>query len=206
MPLDKNGFDLWADGYDKAAGLSDEQNVYPFAGYKETLGRVYAAVMEKPGASVLDIGFGTGTLTAKLYGQGCEISGQDFSPRMREIASAKMPRAHLYGGDFSKGLAGPLARRRYDFIIATYSLHHLTDEQKRRFIPSLIPLLKENGRLIIGDIAFPAREDMERCRLEAGEAWDDEEYYFVAEEWAKAFPGFAFTQVSKCAGILTFSF
>lgn len=32
--LNHKGFDLWADGYDKSVGLSDEANTYPFAGYK----------------------------------------------------------------------------------------------------------------------------------------------------------------------------
>ncbi len=31
--LDNKGFDLWADGYDKSVGISDEGNEYPFAGY-----------------------------------------------------------------------------------------------------------------------------------------------------------------------------
>ncbi len=29
--LDNKGFDLWADGYDKSVGVSDEENTYPFA-------------------------------------------------------------------------------------------------------------------------------------------------------------------------------
>ena len=33
--LDKKEFDLWADGYDKTVGISDEKNTYPFAGYKK---------------------------------------------------------------------------------------------------------------------------------------------------------------------------
>ena len=36
--LDNKGFDLWADGYDKTVGVSDEENTYPFAGYKDVLG------------------------------------------------------------------------------------------------------------------------------------------------------------------------
>ena len=48
--LDHKGFDLWADGYDRAVGVSDEENSYPFAGYKRVLGRIYAEVMEKPKA------------------------------------------------------------------------------------------------------------------------------------------------------------
>jgi len=65
--LNQTGFDLWADGYDKSVGLSDEENAYPFAGYKAVLGTIYQTVMKKPKAVVLDVGFGTGTLTAKLY-------------------------------------------------------------------------------------------------------------------------------------------
>ena len=77
--LDNKGFDLWADGYDKSVGISDEDNTYPFAGYKEILGSIYKTIMKKSNPAVLDIGFGTGTLTAKLYENGCEIFGQDFS-------------------------------------------------------------------------------------------------------------------------------
>ena len=89
--------------------------------------------MEKPNPAVLDIGFGTGTLTAKLYENGCKIYGQDFSSRMIELACAKMPDAHLYQGDFTQGLAEPIKRQSYDFIVATYSLHHLTDDQRLFF-------------------------------------------------------------------------
>ena len=38
--LNNKGFDLWADGYDKTVGVSDEENSYPFAGYREILGRI----------------------------------------------------------------------------------------------------------------------------------------------------------------------
>lgn len=201
--LDNKGFDLWADGYDKAVGLSDEDNTYPFAGYKEVLGGIYSTVMQKPGAAVLDIGFGTGTLTSRLYEQGCAIYGQDFSARMIELAAEKMPEAHLYQGDFSKGLAEPLRKQQYDFIIATYSLHHLTDEQKAEMLTGLLELLKENGKILIGDVAFADRAAMDACREQAGDEWDDEEFYFAAEEWKTVFPELTFTPVSFCAGILT---
>lgn len=94
-------FDLWADGYDKTVGTSDEENTYPFAGYKKVLGFIFQTIMRAENAVVLDIGFGTGTLTAKLYERGCSIYGQDFSSRMIALASEKMPNAHLYQGDFS---------------------------------------------------------------------------------------------------------
>ncbi len=201
--LDKTGFDLWADDYDKAVGVSDVENTYPFAGYKEVLGRIFQTVLEKQNPTVLDIGFGTGTLTAKLYERGCAIYGQDFSPRMIELASGKMPEAQLYQGDFTRGLVEPLYHQSYDFIVATYSLHHLTDEQKAAFLRTLRDCLKEDGQILIGDVAFETREELDRCREAAGDEWDDEEIYFVADELKRAFPELSFTPVSCCAGILT---
>lgn len=203
--LDKTGFDLWADGYDRSVGLSNEANTYPFAGYKEVLGTIFQTVMKKEKAVVLDIGFGTGTLTAKLYEQGCAIYGQDFSRKMMEIASAKMPHAHLYQGDFSKGLSEPLLDQHYDFIVATYSLHHLTDEQKIAFLHTLQSLLNEQGGILIGDIAFQSREELDQCRKAAGTDWDDDEIYCVADELRIHFPNISFTRISYCAGILTLS-
>ena len=201
--LDKKGFDLWADGYDVSVGLSDEENTYPFAGYKTVLNSIYRTVLAKPKATVLDIGFGTGTLTAKLYEQGCTIYGQDFSARMIELAAAKMPGAHLYQGDFTLGLAEPLRQRRYDFIIATYSLHHLTDPQKTVFLTDLLNRLNEGGRILIGDVAFETRADLDRCRKTAGDEWDDEEIYFVADELKRSFPTLSFEKMSHCAGVLS---
>lgn len=201
--LDKSGFDLWADGYDKTVGISDEENTYPFAGYKKVLGSIFQTIMEKQGATVLDIGFGTGTLTTRLYEQGCSIYGQDFSSRMVELASEKMPSSHLYQGDFTEGLVKPLRNQCYDFIVATYSLHHLTDEQKLSFLRTLCGYLKENGKILIGDIAFENRVKLNQCRQKSGDEWDDEEIYFVVDELRNAFPSLTFKQVSYCAGILT---
>ncbi|WP_026659338.1 class I SAM-dependent methyltransferase [Butyrivibrio sp. AC2005] len=200
--LDNRGFDLWADGYDAAVGLSDEEDRYPFAGYKNVLGGIFQEVMTKENACVLDIGFGTGTLTTKLYENGCVIYGQDFSERMIELAKEKMPDANLYQGDFSKGLVQELKDCKFDFIIGTYSLHHLTDEQKIGFFSELIDRLNEDGKILIGDVAFETREDLEKCKSEEGGDWDDDEIYFVVEEIMKSFPQVRFEQKSYCSGII----
>ena len=105
--LDNKGFDLWADDYDKAVGISDEEKTYPFAGYKDVMGRIFQIVMEKQNAAVLDIGFGTGTLTTKLYERGCAIYGQDFSSKMIDLAIKKMPDACLCQGAFYRDWRSP---------------------------------------------------------------------------------------------------
>ena len=200
--LDNKGFDLWADGYDKFVGISDEDNTYPFAGYKKILGSIYKTIMEKPNAEVLDIGFGTATLATKSYENGCVIYGQDFSARMIELASEKMPDAHLYQGDFTQGLVEPLKQKSYDFIVATYSIHHLTDEQKVLFIKELLDHLKDGGKILIGDVAFESRSELNECKEKCGDKWDTDEIYCVVDELRSEFPGLSFEKMTYCSGIL----
>lgn len=201
--LNSNGFDVWADGYDESVRLADENDAYPFAGYAAILKEIYGRVCASGAKAVLDIGFGTGTLAAKLYQQGCDVFGQDFSSRMIQLAQGKMPRAKLYQGDFSLGLVQALKQQRYDAIIATYALHHLTDEQKVAFFQELLPLLQDNGCIYVGDVAFATRAQLEQCKAQAGDDWDASEIYFVYDELKQAFPQLRFEPGSHCAGLLT---
>lgn len=201
--LGKDGFDLWADGYDRSVGLSDDDGTYPFAGYRAVLSGIYGRILAGGARSVLDIGFGTGTLTAKLYERGLRVYGQDFSARMIELAQAKMPDAVLVQGDFAQGLAEPVKNCTYDAIIATYSLHHLDDAQKVQFLRSLLPLVNDGGCILIGDVAFRDRSALESCRVSCGDSWDDEEFYFVYDELREQLPEMTFEEASFCAGILT---
>ena len=201
--LNSNGFDVWADGYDESVRLADESDAYPFAGYATILKEIYGRVCASGAKTVLDIGFGTGTLAGQLYQQGCDVFGQDFSSRMIQLAQGKMPRAKLYQGDFSLGLVQALKQQRYDAIIATYALHHLTDEQKVAFFQELLPLLQDNGCIYVGDVAFATRAQLEQCKAQAGDDWDASEIYFVYDELKQAFPQLRFEPVSHCAGLLT---
>ena len=201
--LNEKGFDQWAEDYEQSVALSDADDRYPFAGYRDILDTICRNVLSQGAKDVLDIGFGTGTLSAALYAQGCRIYGQDFSAQMLRLAQDRMPKATLFCGDFSQGLSTPLTQRTYDAIVATYSLHHLTDRQKVDFIRSLLPLLREGGCLYIGDVAFPSRAALEVCRLHAGDLWDADETYFVFDEMKCFFPQMQFEPLSPCAGILS---
>jgi putative AdoMet-dependent methyltransferase len=203
--LDNKGFDLWADGYDKSVNLSEEDNEYPFAGYKKVLNYIYGQVKKCNNASVLDIGFGTGILTKKLYDDGYSISGIDFSEKMISIASDKMPSAKLVKWDFSSGLPCEMQTQTFDYIISTYAFHHLQDQEKIEFLKVLSKQLSANGKILIGDISFQTRELHDACKLSCGDdGWDNDEVYFVYDEIKGDFNAckISYTPISYCAGVL----
>lgn len=204
--LTNQGFNLWSDNYDQTVQVSEENNLYPFAGYKKILNTIFNEVMQKENSKVLDIGFGTGVLTSKLYANGHQIDGVDFSSKMISIAQSKMLNANLFEWDISKGLPGEIVENKYDSIISTYTLHHLTDVEKISFITDLIPLLKKDGKIFVGDISFETREKLNECREENIEYWDDDEFYFVHDEIRSLLKyQCEFYPISHCGGVFIIS-
>ena len=135
--LNSKGFDEWAAGYDASVRHSHDAGEYPFAGYDAVLSLIEARVNSRPGADVLDLGFGTGMLTARLYAAGHPVAGVDFSQNMLDAARTKMPCAELYLYDFTRGLPPALEGRTFDFIISTYAFHHVPDAGKPAFLLEL---------------------------------------------------------------------
>ena len=119
------------------------------------------------------------------------------------IGAEKDAEGQTVSGRLFPGLVNDLKQLQYDAIIATYSLHHLTDHQKISFLGELLPLLNEGGCIYIGDVAFATRDELEKCKLQAGDEWDETEIYFVFDELKRALPKLVFEPMSYCAGILT---
>ncbi|UTY31807.1 methyltransferase domain-containing protein [Treponema putidum] len=203
--LDSKGFDLWSDNYDTQVEISDEENVYPFAGYKKVLSTVYEKVRKQNPKNILDIGFGTAILTKKLYDDGYNIYGIDFSNEMIKKAKQKMPNAELLQFDFTGGLPKEFEQKQFDVILSTYAIHHIDDDAKKSYILKLLKSLKPNGILIFGDVAFKTEEDMEAARKKDYGEWDDEEYYLIAARFNLWFPNLKtdFIKISYCSGVFT---
>ncbi|MGX1265503.1 putative AdoMet-dependent methyltransferase [Rossellomorea marisflavi] len=200
--LNSTGFDLWAGRYDETVKESEESNQYPFAGYREILNVIYREAMGKERAEILDIGFGTAVLTGRLYDHGHSITGIDFSREMMTKAQEKMPDAHLIQADLQDGFPSSVKEKSFDIIISTYTLHHLTDQKKGKLIKELLTLLNPGGKLLIGDISFRTREDHDACREENRGHWDEDEFYFVEEEWRKSLHvPYEYHQISHCGGV-----
>ncbi len=198
--LDEKGFDAWSSEYDRAVEQSQNDGTYPFAGYAQVHDEVFKRVKGK--ASVLELGVGTGRFSKRLYDLGIAVTGVDFSENMLEIARRKMPNAEFIRADLTQGMPCELAERKFGAIAALYSIHHLTDAQKAVVINSALDMLDGDGAFIIGDVAFASEADRLAARERAGDEWDDEEYYTVAEKLAPLIRGsIEFKKISFCAGV-----
>lgn len=199
--LNDRGFDLWADGYDADVQLSDERDAYPFAGYRRVLGDIYSRVRTLGARRVLDVGIGTAALSKRLYDDGVDVTGIDFSSEMLSIARRRLPDARLLKFDFGQGLPAELAGERFDCIICTYAIHHLPDARKPGFVRELLAHIAPGGELLLGDVAFATEAEKAACRLESGDSWDEDEEYIVAEQLEREFPDMEFVCESRCAGV-----
>ncbi len=202
--LDKKGFDKWAGGYDKS--IAESSKGYPFEGYYDVLSAVQSLIKEPSGKRILDVGIGTGLLTNELYKQGANIFGLDFSEKMIIEAKNKMPKGSFYNFDMNEGIPDVLKNNKFDYIVSSYAIHHLRDEDKIKFIKGLKDILVEEGLIILADVSFENKEDLDECKIESGYKWDNDEEYIVFNELKNDLLEIGFeaeySQVSKCAGVL----
>jgi len=204
MPEDRVGlFDSWAANYDRS--VSADADVYPFAGYEDVVAAVIAAAAIESNHLVLDVGAGTGNLTAKLVCLADEIWGTDFSEEMLIKARAKVPQAHFVRGDVRDCWPSELPPK-LDRIVSTYVFHEFDDEQKLRLLVDLARnRLSPDGRLVIGDIAFPDGRAQAVCRQAATNVWDESEHYWIASRIIPQLEdaGFivSYKQISFCGAV-----
>jgi ubiquinone/menaquinone biosynthesis C-methylase UbiE len=200
------GFNHWTKDYDHSVKTCKEDDSYPFAGYTEVLSKIEKIVLTEKKHSVLDLGFGTATLTTKLYREGCQITGVDFSSKMMDQAREKMPLATLIQADFTSGLPRKLDGAHFDFILGTYSLHHVSHEKQEDFFQSLSDHLSDGGKILAGDIIFRNQEEYDRCHEKYASVCDGDEVYPIMDGMTSLLSGLglccSFEQISFCSGIL----
>jgi SAM-dependent methyltransferase len=94
------------------------------AGFVAKLGRDLVALLDpKPGERVLDLGSGTGELTAELAATGASVLGIDSSAEMVEAARRSLP-----GLEFAVGDGQRLAfEAEFDAVFSNAALHWMPD-------------------------------------------------------------------------------
>ncbi len=131
-----------------------------------TLGRIQrikeriANAYVHAGMRVLEIGCGTGTLTAMMAARGAEVTGIDASPSMLAEAERKVAQEGLEDHVTLKYMDAVLIGERFppasfDLIVSTLVFSELSPYEQRYILEACKTLLAPNGRLLIADEVIP---------------------------------------------------
>lgn len=200
-------FDDWAQSYD--AGMKTIDGEFPFDGYERILDEVVLLANVKPGMKILDLGIGTGNLTARFLYQGCTVWGLDFSAEMIAQARTKMPRAMILQADLLSEWPSEL-QQRFDRIVSAYVFHEFHLKIKIKLLQRIaFRHLSAGGRILIADVAFPTRRIRAQAAQRWADQWDETETYWAADEAITACERVglhaAYKQISRCGGVFLFS-
>jgi ubiquinone/menaquinone biosynthesis C-methylase UbiE len=123
------------------------------------IGRLREEVIERaglgPGARMLDVGCGTGTLAiraAARVGDSGEVVGIDPAPRQIARAQAKARRSRR-SPEFRQATVQdlPFPDGSFDAVTSTLMMHHLPAEVRDRALCEIRRVLKPGGRLVVAD-------------------------------------------------------
>ena len=126
----------------------------------------------REGEAVLDVGCGTGDLALRAkqrVGAAGLVVAVDPGPRQIARARAKAGDRGL-AVDFGTGMIERLdfPPERFDVVLSTLMMHHVTDEAKREGVAEIARVLRPGGRLVMADFnRAPARAGRAR-RFGAG--------------------------------------
>ncbi|MBR2569550.1 MAG: methyltransferase domain-containing protein [Paenibacillus sp.] len=137
------------------------------ANYDEILRRTCESASIECGEQGLDLGIGTGNLAALCSAKGAVMTGLDQSEGMLMQCQRKHPDFKLLLGNM---MELPLVDEKFDFVVSSYALHHLTDEQKLVALEEIDHVLKPAGRVVVADLMFESEDARIHCMKRLKEA------------------------------------
>ena len=145
--------DTVKEAFDAVAKEYDAQREFVIPQMREYYGAaVWAAESQNPNPRILDIGAGTGLLSAMLLKKypGAPVTLLDISEKMLGIARerfAEDANVSFKTGDYSTvDLGGP-----YDLVCSALSIHHLDNEAKRRLFVRIASVISPGGLFVNAD-------------------------------------------------------
>lgn len=149
----------WADYYDPLVSL------FTLARRSKLRQATVDLARLQPGASVLEVGCGTGDvalLASDQVGASGSVVGIDPSPEMIAVARRKAEKTGRTV-DFQSGVIEALAfaDHTFDVVFSSLMMHHLPAEIKQRGLAEIARVLKPGGVLVIIDMK-QARTHRER--------------------------------------------
>jgi len=204
-------FDSWADAYDETVYDKNGEYHEVFENYQGILEQTVTEIAKAPGATVLDLGSGTGNLSHIASLANYKVIGIDPNKKMRDISKGKFPNIDFVDGGF---LNIPQDNNSIEAIISSYAFHHLSDEDKKLAALLFSTKLKTNGKVIITDTMYSSakvKNDLLEDSLEKNYTSLAEdlqtEFYTTHQVLSEifTFAGFkvSFKQMNKFVWILT---
>lgn len=142
---DRWGFDRLAVEHDRLV----REDMAKYRDYDEALRLVVKRAAPVRGERGLDIGTGTGNLAGLCLDAGAEMAAVDQSKEMLKACRRKHPDVETRLGNF---LAIPYLDGRFDFVVSSFALRHLSDGQIPLAVQEMRRVLKPHGRICIADL------------------------------------------------------
>jgi ubiquinone/menaquinone biosynthesis C-methylase UbiE len=103
----------------------------------------------EPGASILEIGCGTGTNLQLFAEVGCRVAGIDLSPSMLDLARTKLgATADLHLGDAADM---PFGDADFDLVVAFLTLHEMPQASRIAVVGELARVVSPDGDVLFID-------------------------------------------------------
>ena len=118
----------------------------------------------KPGERILDIGCGTGHLTAKIVAAGAQVTGVDRSPEMIQQARSEHPAITFEVMDVRE-LAFP---EKFDAVFSNATLHWITNPEPA--VAAISSVLKPGARFVA---EFGGKGNVEGLMTALRRAWQN---------------------------------
>ncbi|MFQ5875948.1 MAG: class I SAM-dependent methyltransferase, partial [Dehalococcoidia bacterium] len=152
--------------FDEEAGGYDDSIFIKARHYQELHETVLAlmALSYADGTSIMELGPGTGNLTARILERfsSARLDGFDVSEKMLQQAREKLrpygDRVRLYQRDVTTDLPNG----QYQVIVTSNTIHHLSPRERPRLFYRLYPLLNPGGIVIIADRFEPETEALSK--------------------------------------------
>ncbi|MCP5060050.1 MAG: methyltransferase domain-containing protein [bacterium] len=112
---------------------------------------VIAAAARKPGDRVLEIGCGTGSVTARLVAAGAQVTALDQAPEMLEQAQARLPEAGVTWLEQTAAEIDRLPEAGFEAVVLSLCLSDMSASERVFVLREARRRLAPGGRVVVAD-------------------------------------------------------